>query len=98
METEKIIALILMGICVIFMFFLLVFCIKDIRKTNKEYVEIQEETSIFKERMRELQEKIDKNDKLIEATQEEIKANDKLINAYDDEDNIIKVDFSRGNK
>lgn len=95
METEKIIALILMGICVIFMFFLLFFCIKDIRKTNKETAEIQEETSIFKERMRELQEKIDKNDKLIEATQEKIKANDKLINAYEEEGNIIKVDFNR---
>lgn len=50
------------------------------------------------ERIRKIQEEIDKNDKVIEATQEEIKANDKLINAYDDEDNIIKVDFSRGNK
>lgn len=54
------------------------------------------------ERIRKIQEEIDKNDKLIEATkakqkaiQEKIKANDKLIKAYEVENNIMEVDFSR---
>lgn len=95
METEKIIALILVGICTIFLCVYLVFAIKDIYKTNKESEEATKKREEFEEKMRVLQEKIDANDKLIEATQEEIKANDKLIEASQEEGNIIKIDFNR---